>query len=78
MTWVHWVLYDLPPSASKLPEAAGGLRPAPKSNSMTRKRLGMAAPARLLGGTDTSANFTLSTSNSQNCDAPQKRKSKAR
>ena len=26
MTWVHWVLYDLPPSASKLPEAAGGER----------------------------------------------------
>ena len=30
MTWVHWVLYDLPPSASKLPEAAGGLPPGTK------------------------------------------------
>ena len=23
MTWVHWVLYDVPPSAQGLPEAAG-------------------------------------------------------
>jgi Raf kinase inhibitor-like YbhB/YbcL family protein len=32
MTWVHWVLYDLPPSARKLAEAvsAGGLPPGTK------------------------------------------------
>lgn len=29
MTWVHWVLYDLPPAATGLAEGVRQLRPAP-------------------------------------------------
>ena len=51
MTWVHWVLYDLPPSASALPEGAAS-RDLPRGTREGRndwKRTGYGGPCPPVG-----------------------------
>jgi Raf kinase inhibitor-like YbhB/YbcL family protein len=50
-TWVHWVLYDLPPSASGLDEAtsAGGLPPGTRQGLNDWKRTGWGGPCPPIG-----------------------------
>ncbi len=51
MTWVHWVLYDLPPSVSKLGEAAGtgGLPPGTKVGLNDWKKAQYGGPCPPIG-----------------------------
>ena len=51
MTWVHWVLYDLPPSVSKLAEAAGagGLPPGTKVGLNDWKKAQYGGPCPPIG-----------------------------
>jgi Raf kinase inhibitor-like YbhB/YbcL family protein len=51
MTWVHWVLYDLPPSAPGLPEgvAAKDLPPGTKQGTNDWKRTGYGGPCPPIG-----------------------------
>ena len=51
MTWVHWVLYDLPPNASSLPEGAdtGGLPPGAKVGLNDWKRAQYGGPCPPVG-----------------------------
>jgi len=46
MTWVHWVLYDIPPSASALPEGADALPAGTREgrNDWKRTRYGGPCP----------------------------------
>jgi hypothetical protein len=50
-TWVHWVLYDIPPSASGLPEAAVAkdLPPGTREGSNDWKRTGYGGPCPPIG-----------------------------
>jgi len=51
MTWVHWVLYDLPPSASGLSEGvgAGSLPPGTHEGLNDWKRTGYGGPCPPIG-----------------------------
>jgi len=51
MTWVHWVLYNLPPSASSLPEAAAtsNLPPGTLEGLNDWKRTGYGGPCPPIG-----------------------------
>jgi Raf kinase inhibitor-like YbhB/YbcL family protein len=51
MTWVHWVLYDLPLSSTSLAEGAdsGGLPPGTKSGLNDWKRPGYGGPCPPIG-----------------------------
>lgn len=51
MTWVHWVLYNLPASASGLPEAvpSGGLPPGTRQGLNDWKRAGYGGPCPPVG-----------------------------
>ena len=44
MTWVHWVLYDLPPAAGGLPEAVKSLPPGTLEGLNDWKRTGYGGP----------------------------------
>jgi Raf kinase inhibitor-like YbhB/YbcL family protein len=51
MTWVHWVLYNLPPTSAGLPEkvAAGGLPPGTREGLNDWKRTGWGGPCPPVG-----------------------------
>jgi Raf kinase inhibitor-like YbhB/YbcL family protein len=51
MTWVHWVLYDLPPSATGLPEGVQtkGLPPGTREGVNDWKRTGYGGPCPPIG-----------------------------
>lgn len=51
MTWVHWVLYNLPPSARGLPQgvAARALPPGTKEGKNDWKRAGYGGPCPPIG-----------------------------
>jgi len=51
MTWVHWVLYDLPPDATSLPEdtARYGLPPGTREGLNDWKRPGYGGPCPPIG-----------------------------
>jgi Raf kinase inhibitor-like YbhB/YbcL family protein len=50
MTWVHWVLYDIPPSASGLPEDAGRRLPEGTREGLNDwKRTGYGGPCPPVG-----------------------------
>ncbi len=51
MTWVHWVLYDIPPSASSLPEAvrADALPAGTREGLTDWKRTGYGGPCPPVG-----------------------------
>lgn len=52
MTWVHWVLYNIPPEAARLPEDAGagsGLPAGTKSGVNDWKRAGYGGPCPPVG-----------------------------
>ena len=50
-TWVHWVLYDIPPTATGLPEGAGGdeLPPGTREGLNDWKRPGYGGPCPPIG-----------------------------
>ena len=48
-TWVHWVVYDIPPSATGLPEGAPSLPAGAKSGSNDWKRTGYGGPCPPIG-----------------------------
>jgi Raf kinase inhibitor-like YbhB/YbcL family protein len=49
MTWVHWVLYDLPPSSTGLAEGAAALPAGAKSGLNDWKRTGYGGPCPPIG-----------------------------
>jgi Raf kinase inhibitor-like YbhB/YbcL family protein len=51
MTWVHWVLYDIPPDATRLPEAVAEavLPPGTKQGRNDWKRIGYGGPCPPVG-----------------------------
>jgi Raf kinase inhibitor-like YbhB/YbcL family protein len=51
MTWVHWVLYDLPPTASALPEAVAtaALPPGTREGANDWGRTGYGGPCPPIG-----------------------------
>ena len=51
MTWVHWVLYDIPPSAGLLPEdvKSGDLPPGTREGLNDWKRIGYGGPCPPIG-----------------------------
>lgn len=51
MTWVHWVLYNIPPGATGLPEAVapGDLPPSTKQGLNDWKRTGYGGPCPPVG-----------------------------
>ena len=49
MTWVHWVLYDLPPSSAGLPEAVKALPPVTREGRNDWKRTGWGGPCPPIG-----------------------------
>lgn len=49
MTWVHWVLYNLPPSASELPEGVRDLPAGSREGSNDWKRTGYGGPCPPVG-----------------------------
>lgn len=49
MTWVHWVLHDLPPSASGLAEAVKQLPPGTREGLNDWKRTGYGGPCPPVG-----------------------------
>ena len=51
MTWVHWVLYNIPPTVTGLPEAAtaGDLPPGTKQGLNDWKRAGYGGPCPPIG-----------------------------
>ena len=49
MTWVHWVLYDLPPSASGLPEGVAALPAGTREGKNDWKRTGYGGPCPPIG-----------------------------
>ena len=51
MTWVHWVLCDLPPDATELPESAAavGLPPGAREGLNDWKRTGYGGPCPPIG-----------------------------
>jgi hypothetical protein len=49
MTWVHWVLYNIPPSATGLPEGVVDLPEGAKSGTNDWKRTGYGGPCPPIG-----------------------------
>jgi len=49
MTWVHWVLYDLPPGAGTLPEGARTPPPGTRQGSNDWQRTGYGGPCPPVG-----------------------------
>jgi Raf kinase inhibitor-like YbhB/YbcL family protein len=49
MTWVHWVLYNIPPGASALPEAARQLPPGTLEGLNDWRRTGYGGPCPPIG-----------------------------
>jgi len=49
MTWVHWVVYDLPPGTSGLPEAAAALPAGARDGLNDWKRTGYGGPCPPIG-----------------------------
>jgi Raf kinase inhibitor-like YbhB/YbcL family protein len=49
MTWVHWVLYDIPPTASGLPEAVRDLPAGTREGTNDWKRTGYGGPCPPIG-----------------------------
>lgn len=51
MTWVHWVLYDIPPTTTGLPEAVApaGLPPGTRQGFNDWKRTGYGGPCPPIG-----------------------------
>jgi Raf kinase inhibitor-like YbhB/YbcL family protein len=51
MTYVHWVLYNIPPTATRLPEGAarGGLPPGTREGTNDWKRTGYGGPCPPIG-----------------------------
>ena len=51
MTWVHWILYDIPPDAAGLPKAVpeAGLPPGTKQGKNDWKRTGYGGPCPPIG-----------------------------
>lgn len=49
MTWVHWVLYNLPPTATGLPEAVKTLPPGTREGQNDWKRTGWGGPCPPIG-----------------------------
>jgi len=49
MTWVHWVLYNLPPDASGLAEGASSLPPGTREGLNDWKRTGYGGPCPPIG-----------------------------
>jgi len=49
MTWVHWVLYDLPPSSAGLAEGAAALPPGTREGRNDWKRTGYGGPCPPIG-----------------------------
>jgi Raf kinase inhibitor-like YbhB/YbcL family protein len=48
-TWVHWVVYDLPPDSTGLPEAAKTLPPEARDGKNDWKRTGYGGPCPPIG-----------------------------
>jgi Raf kinase inhibitor-like YbhB/YbcL family protein len=48
-TWVHWVLYDLPPSSTGLAEGAAALPPGTREGRNDWKRTGYGGPCPPIG-----------------------------
>ena len=63
MTWVHWVLYNLPAGDRDCPRRSGAPRPAAGTREGLNdwKRTGYGGPARRSAGTATSTSSTRST-----------------
>ena len=77
MTWVHWVLYDLPPTAAGLAGGASARRAAAghaRGQRTTGSARAGAAPARPSAGTATSSSSTRSTRRSATSARPTKAK----
>ncbi len=49
MTWVHWVLYDIPPTTTALPEAVKSLPAGARSGLNDWKRTGYGGPCPPIG-----------------------------
>jgi Raf kinase inhibitor-like YbhB/YbcL family protein len=49
MTWVHWVLYNLPPDTTALPEAIGALPPGTREGLNDWKSTGYRGPCPPIG-----------------------------
>ena len=49
MTWVHWVLYNIPPAASGLPEGVTALPPGTRNGTNDWKRTGYGGPCPPVG-----------------------------
>ncbi|MFH1602712.1 MAG: YbhB/YbcL family Raf kinase inhibitor-like protein [Pseudomonadota bacterium] len=49
MTWVHWVLYNLPPTANGLPEGASVLPPGTQQGLNDWQRTGYGGPCPPIG-----------------------------
>jgi Raf kinase inhibitor-like YbhB/YbcL family protein len=49
MTWVHWVLYNLPPTSNGLPESVKTLPPGTKEGVNDWKRTGYGGPCPPIG-----------------------------
>jgi hypothetical protein len=49
LTWVHWVLYDIPPSATGLPEGANPLPAGTRAGLNDWQRLGYGGPCPPIG-----------------------------
>ncbi len=49
MTWVHWVLYDIPPTTTALPEAVKSLPAGARSGINDWKRTGYGGPRPPIG-----------------------------
>ncbi len=49
MTWVHWVLYDLPPDTRSLPETAAASAPGARDGLNDWKRTGYGGPCPPIG-----------------------------
>jgi len=49
MTWVHWVLYDMPPTASSLPEGGQELPAGTRHGKNDWKRTGYGGPCPPIG-----------------------------
>ena len=49
MTWVHWVLYNLPPTCDALPEGVSALPPGTREGRNDWKRTGYGGPCPPIG-----------------------------